>query len=751
MWEKSFQIMKNDLNYSIMKLITKITIVLLMGTAFFLISCQEDPLECPDVSIAVEIDSANYTYSITAEGIENLNYVWLVNDHVVDSGSVGSLPVFDFELVPGVYEICIRAESPDCGGVLEFCEEVEILGRPDDANCLGLSFETTRHTDNVYEFLSAFEGIDDLTYSWVVNGDTVKVERPEDRTDRFEFDFPEGVHVVCIVASSDACGTVEFCTEIYSGSQDCPALHFETERTSDSNYLFYADFEGKEEITYYWSVDGDIVDEENVENSLTDHKLQKDLEPGHHTICLLVETDRCERVEYCEEIFIESSQCREIELDFTVIEETEEFYLFEAEFPGMDSIAYKWVVNDEIRDKENYDDIETDHLFRWEYGIGYYEVCIVVFEEGCEPQYVCKEFPFEGTCPEGLSFISEADGDFAYLFTADFIGKEDVQYKWYINDEIVDKENFEGYENDHQLYWQFDEGHYYVCIETYQDGCQVDEFCEEIIIGNPCPEEVFFVSEHEGSEYYFYADWRGMEHFKYKWLINGDEVDFENYDSHDTNHKLIWSFDPGEYTVCIVTDVEGCEVVEFCETFIVEEFCPEEIFFVEEYFGDNTYGFYADFYGMESTTYQWYVNDQVVDVENTDSLDTDHKLVYDFEVGSHSICIVAETEECGVLEYCSQIVVEEPTCRDDLNFVGERDGTTNKYVFTADFEARDNVSYIWAVYVNDDYQGGLVREAGSDAGHEFVWEFDEGVSYEICLRQDGGCLDNQVCQVFTLD
>ena len=64
--------MKNDLNYSIMKLITKITIVLLLGTAFFLTSCVEDPLECPEVSIEVEIDSANYTYSIVAEGIENL-------------------------------------------------------------------------------------------------------------------------------------------------------------------------------------------------------------------------------------------------------------------------------------------------------------------------------------------------------------------------------------------------------------------------------------------------------------------------------------------------------------------------------------------------------------------------------------------------------------------------------------------------------------------------------------------------------
>ncbi len=737
-----------------MKLLKPFTLISLIASVFILESCQEDePNPCPDVLFTIDIDSTDYSYTITAEGIENLVYAWFVNDHIVDSVGIGDSidHTFDFELVPGTYEVCIKAESIDCNKILEFCQEV-IIPDASDRNCLGLEFDFEKRSDHLFEFTAAFEGINDLEYTWYVDGDSLKTESlGSDRTHLLEREFDGGIHSICIVAYSETCGLVEFCKEIYAGEGDCPALHFETEKMEDNKYLFVADFAGKEEVQYKWFIGDEIVDVENFEGQLTDHKLKWTFEPGEYYVCIVVETDRCEEVVFCEEISVPRASCPAPDLFFEIEFTSDSTHLFVAEFPDMDSTRYKWQINGDIVDKENYEGYDTDHQLIWDFYPGYYKVCLVVYNEGCEPVKYCREIEIDGYCPQELSFRHEQENDHSYLFVAEFEGKEHVPYKWFIGDEIVDKENFEGYDTDHKLFWQFGSGTYLVCIVSFAEGCEEVEYCEEIVIDRPCPTELFFRSEQEAhNAYYFFADFEGMEHAQYKWYIDDEIVDKENFDGYDTDHKLLWDFEPGTYNVCIVLDTEGCETVEYCEQLTVEQFCPAELFFHSEEEADSAYIFYADFEGMELTPYKWYINDEIVDMENFDGSDTDHKLIWDdFEPGIYTVCIVSMVDGCETVEYCEEIEITPP-CIEDISFTGVKDESSNTYTFSVDFEGKDDVTYILSIYVSDDLQQSFVREAGSTDGHDFQWDFVPGTVYEVCLRQDGGCGDFQVCQEFVI-
>ncbi|MCG8378665.1 MAG: hypothetical protein MI865_04220, partial [Proteobacteria bacterium] len=526
----------------------------------------------------------------------------------------------------------------------EYCEKVTIHDESDFGNCLGLSFETEKFGDRVFEFIAEFDGRDSLEYTWYINGDSIKTEPlGGERSHRIEREFEDGIHSICIVAETEECGVVEYCEEIFAGERDCPALHFEVEENDDGTLTFIADFDGKEDLQYKWYLNDDTVDIENFDGVLTDHKLDLDLEPGYYYVCISAEVDGCEEVFFCEKIIIEG-ECVE-ELSYEVEEEGPNGLLFFANFEGKEHTRYKWYINDEIVDYENFEDHETDHKLWWEFGPGEYHVCIVSYTDGCESVEYCETFSFEGFCPEELFFNKEADGDNAYLFTADFEGRNDIPYKWYINDDIVDQENFDNHETDHKLFWDFEPGSYIVCIVTYTDYCEEVEYCEEIVVDQFCPNELFFHSEEEGdSVYVFESDFEGMERVKYKWYIGDEIVDMENYDSQDTDHKLVWAFEPGEYNVCIVLTEEDCDDIEYCETIVVEE--------------------------------------------------------------------------------------ESPNCITDISFDGVVNSTNDGYIFEADFDGRDNVTYIWSISVDGDVLATEVHDAG-DTNHLFDWDFETDVVYEV--------------------
>ncbi len=651
-----------------MKLLKQLS-VLLAAASVLLFSCEPDESNpCPDAIITVDIDSIAHTYTITAAGLEDIIYGWYVDDNLVETEELDSLRdnIFGFELQPGTYEICVKAESDICEGSIEICATVTI-----EEACLEPEFHTEAIDPFTFVFTADFEGIEETLYTWYVDGDSIETESMDtDRTHIFDYQFDEeGLHEVCIVATSECTDhQVSYCEEIAVGREDsdCPELHFGVDIT-DNGHLFTAEFDGMDSIAYTWYVNGNEVDKENFEGHDTDHKLLKALEPGTHVVCIAAEIDNCEEVEFCEEIVVEGHGCVE-ELHFTSTQEGEYTYLFEADFEGKEGVPYKWYINEDVVDKENYEGYDNDHLLRWTFGSGEYHVCIVSYQDNCESVEFCETLFFEEECPD-LHFTATADGEFAYLFEADFEGKENTSYKWYINEDLVDK---------------------------------------------------------------------------------------ENYDGHDTDHELYWQFSPGEYSVCIVVETDRCEFVEFCETIIIEgdqTSCPE-LTFTYDQTGDSTYVFVADFPGIDTLEwYGWFVDGVLVDEEGTMN-SGDNTLEYTFDdAGEHRVCIMTETPDCPAgVEYCKEIWVEHTSECVQMSYTAERDGTAPAYTFTADFEGRDNISYEWKVYVNDDYQGGEVRDAGSGDDHHFYWQFETGVTYEICLRPlDEACIDFQECKEFVID
>ncbi len=360
----------------------------------------------------------------------------------------------------------------------------------------------------------------------------------------------------------------------------------------------------------------------------------------------------------------------------------------------------------------------------------------------------------ENPCP-GVSL--EVDIDSAnYTANVQANGLGDLAFDLFVNDQLI-KSIEVGQLDSADLAFQFEPGEYKICVVAESESCdQRIEGCIEFVIENPNKEECLgleYRKEKIDNYYYkFFAGFENIESIAYVWVVDGEVVKEEPLTDDRTNF-LEWDFEAGEHTVCIVAENDECGEVEYCEVIIVEDECVEEVGFEAEKENTFTYKFYADFPGKENTKYKWYVNDEVVEVEVPGEEETDHKLFWQFDIGEHNVCLVTDQEGCEEVEYCETIIVEQETAEClDLSYTAVLTETdsTDFYTFTADFEGRDEVTYIWKVFINDDFQDSEVREAGSDDDHAFVWHLEPGVEYEICLKQDG-CEDNQVCEIFAVD
>lgn len=417
--------------------------------------------------------------------------------------------------------------------------------------------------------------------------------------------------------------------------------------------------------------------------------------------------------------------------------------------------AYQWYINDDLVDGKN-SNTDREHILDIELvKAGTYRICLVIETEECDERLeFCLEVTIEKDsdkkCFEPEFTIQETDRPDLFKFLADFDGIDTLVYDWYVGDQLVETEELND-KRDNKLIWDFEPGTYEICLAVRSEVCEDNRvFCRELVVEAPqCPQLSFTATEDPERVYLFKADFEDREEVKYKWYVNDELVDKENFEGHDTDHQLLWDFEPGEYNVCIVALVDGCGDIEFCKEIIVEgpAGCPD-LFFEADQISDRNYKFVADFEGInELNWYGWFINGEEVENEGTMN-NGDNKLDYVFtEEGTYEICIMTETPECpqGV-EFCKTIEVKFNICK-ELSFVAEQVPNTPGYTFTADFEGRDDVTYIWSVYINGDYQGGEVREAGSADDHEFYWQFAQGTSYTVCLRQDGQeCANYQVCK-----
>lgn len=332
-------------------------------------------------------------------------------------------------------------------------------------------------------------------------------------------------------------------------------------------------------------------------------------------------------------------------------------------------------------------------------------------------------------------------------------GLEGLAFELFLNDSLV--QSFTGQQDSTEFQFRFETGEYKICIIAESENCnQRIEGCAEFEIINPNKEKCLgleFETEELDDYYYkFFAEFDGIDTLGYVWVVNGDVVE-EAPVSDNRKNYLKWQFAPGEHTVCIVSENDACGEVSYCEEIIVETICVEEVGFEAEKENKFTYRFYADFPGKEFTRYKWYINEDLVEEEWPGEENTDHKLFWQFGTGTHTVCLVTDQDGCESVEYCETIeIVDTPCVELSYTAVLTETDSTDFYTFTADFDQRDDVDYIWKVFINDDFQHQEVRLAESQDDHSFVWHLNPGVTYEICLKQDG-CEDNQVCNNFSVD
>ncbi len=355
----------------------------------------------------------------------------------------------------------------------------------------------------------------------------------------------------------------------------------------------------------------------------------------------------------------------------------------------------------------------------------------------------------ENPCPDAVINVTIDSTDFEYTITAE--GLEEIIYEWRVNGNVVETEELDDL-RDNLLNFTFEPGTYTICITGESELCGGKiEICKEITIEkNPCPELKFGYEQVSHNKFVFEASFERKHDILYTWYVNGDSIETAPF-GENRWHVFDYEFEVGIHEVCIKPANRDCDN-SYCKEIVVEErVCPDP-YFVSDMQEGNAWLFQADFEGRNETMYKWYVNGDLVDKENFDGHETDHKLLKEFAPGEYDVCLVIYSDWCEEVEYCKVIVVEEtPNTCIDLHYTAERMGNDLAYQFTADFELKNDVTYIWKVYINDDYQGGEVREAGSEDDHQFIWQFETGVSYEVCLIQDGGCVDKQICQIFKIE
>ncbi|SEL85706.1 hypothetical protein SAMN04487910_3497 [Aquimarina amphilecti] len=261
-------------------------------------------------------------------------------------------------------------------------------------------------------------------------------------------------------------------------------------------------------------------------------------------------------------------------------------------------------------------------------------------------------------------------------------------------------------------------------IETYFGFYRLIDSCE-----SRCPNLDFTsdLTDQFNLEYQFTADFSEIEEVgTYDWFVDGQFIESDGPNNQGDN-LLIRDFgSPGTYEVCIKAETPNCpEGIEFCKQIEVTEFCPELFFDFEQEQGTLAYTFTSSFSAMEELSYQWYIDNQLI--EEDGGANGDNILFSNLSPGTHEVCIRTETPSCpNGAEYCKEITVE-PICP-NLFFTLEQEGNTTSYNFTAEFGDIDTITYQWEI------DGDVIEEDGGQSGDNvFFFQFDPG-SYEICIR-----------------
>ncbi|WP_462249897.1 hypothetical protein [Ekhidna sp.] len=175
----------------------------------------------------------------------------------------------------------------------------------------------------------------------------------------------------------------------------CPELFFEIDSVIVNTYVFKAEFERIDEISYGWYINDEKVEEDGgIENG--DNILEETFESGTYTICIrtaLPNDDCFTGTEFCQVITVDA--CPHV--SFETIQLSSNSYEFVANFESKDLFDYHWNIyqNDMLIFSE-LEDSTGDNKLIYQFEPGFYEVCLQTEIDGC-PEVIsfCTELSIE--------------------------------------------------------------------------------------------------------------------------------------------------------------------------------------------------------------------------------------------------------------------------------------------------------------------------------------------------------------------
>jgi len=281
------------------------------GTSYCkVIEVEEVGEGCPDLFFIAEKDGDNpaYYFQVEFEGADEFEWLgWFINGELVEDSNNGDNNRFYYQFEPGRYEVCLMTETPECPEGTSYCKVIEIEG---NAVCPDIFFEAEQDGDNpaYYFYPNAFEGIDNVTLEWSINGEYVGTS--SGHNEPFYYQFNPGSYEVCLSVETPDCPQgVTFCKviEIEESGTDCPNLFFNMEQEGDTpGYNFWAEFEGMNDVSYVWTINGDVVNSETIGSNDRDNYLYYQFGAGTYEICIVAETSNCPNgTTFCKTLMIE--------------------------------------------------------------------------------------------------------------------------------------------------------------------------------------------------------------------------------------------------------------------------------------------------------------------------------------------------------------------------------------------------------------------------------------------------------------
>ncbi len=283
------------------------------GTEF----CKEIVIEegnnqsCPDLKYERDGDYLIADF----DGIDTLEfYAWRVtgeplgNETIIENEGTDNQGDNKFSLKnlqPGVYDICLISEGPNCTNAEPYCREIKIEDGNTNDSCPDLSFIVEGQM-----LFANFAGIDQLqVYKWFVDGQLVETEdlQNQDRDDLLDLSsYNPGTYKVCIKAETNDCPNgVEFCVDVEIPTPqpvDCSVFDIIYFATSNAEFVGAKVISiGVDPNTVVWSIDGNQVTPTSATGHiliLQDHLTQV----GKYEVCYKAESQSCGTLEKCIEI-----------------------------------------------------------------------------------------------------------------------------------------------------------------------------------------------------------------------------------------------------------------------------------------------------------------------------------------------------------------------------------------------------------------------------------------------------------------